>query len=212
MRAKHRWVTWALGFGLWFGTAAWAEPQSGLVELIRVDPTLTLDIRYAGPNNFLGFPVYPEARAFLQKEAAQALKKVNAELRQQGLGLLILDAYRPHSVTRLMWDKTPVSQRAYVADPAKGSRHNRGAAVDLTIRDLVTGKPVAMPSRYDDFSEKAHHDYQGASVEARANRAKLKNLMEKHGFQALSNEWWHYDFRGWEKYPILDESFEALSH
>lgn len=207
----HRWVGWALGLGLWFGTTAWAEPQSELVELIKVDPTLTLDIRYAGPNNFLGFPVYPEARAFLQKEAAEALKRVNAELRGQGQGLLILDAYRPHSVTQLMWDKTPLAQRAYVADPAKGSRHNRGAAVDLTIRSLTTGKPVAMPSRYDDFSEKAHHSYQGASAEARANRAKLRALMEKHGFQALSNEWWHYDFGGWEKYPILDESFEALS-
>lgn len=206
-----RWLGLGLGLGLWFGTPAVAESQSELVELVKVDPTLALDIRYAGANNFLGFPVYPQARAFLQRDAAEALKKVNAELRSQGLGLLILDAYRPHSVTRLMWDRTPESQRAYVADPAKGSRHNRGAAVDLTIRSLSTGKPVAMPSRYDEFSEKAHHSYQGASAEARANRAKLRALMEKHGFQALSNEWWHYDFRGWENYPILDESFEELS-
>ncbi len=213
MSSPHvfRWLGLGLGLGLWFGAPAVAESQSDLVELVKVDPSLVLDIRYAGANNFLGFPVYPQARAFLQRDAAEAIKKVNAELKPQGLGLLILDAYRPHSVTRLMWDRTPESQRAYVADPAKGSRHNRGAAVDLTIRSLATGKPVAMPSRYDDFSEKAHHSYQGASAEARANRAKLRALMEKHGFQALSNEWWHYDFRGWENYPILDESFEELS-
>lgn len=187
-----------------------AAEQSDLVELVKVDPTLRLDIRYATPNNFLGFPVYPEARAFLQREAAVALKAANLELRGQGLGLLILDAYRPHFVTRLMWDRTPESKRAYVADPAQGSRHNRGAAVDLTIIDLASGKPVKMPSMYDDFSEKAHHDFQGATPEALRNRAKLKGLMEKHGFQALSNEWWHYDFAGWEKYPISNQSFQEL--
>ena len=202
---------WALAAGLGVTPPAVAEQPNGLVELVTIDPTLVLDIRYATKNNFLGFPVYPEARAFLQKDAALALAKVNAELKAQGLGLLILDAYRPHSVTQLMWDRTPVSQRDYVADPAKGSRHNRGAAVDLTIRSLSTGKPVAMPSRYDDFSEKAHHSYQGSSAEARSNRAKLRALMEKHGFVPLANEWWHYDFQGWEKYPIHNESFEELS-
>ena len=187
-----------------------AEEASQLVELTKVDPTLRLDIRYASDRNFMGFPLYSEPRAFLQKEAAQALKKVNEELHQQGLGLLILDAYRPWSVTKLMWDKTPPAKRDYVADPQKGSRHNRGAAVDLTIVDLTTGKPVAMPSNYDDFSQKAHHSYQGSSAQARANRAKLKTLMEKHGFEALSNEWWHYDFQGWENYPILDKKFEEI--
>ena len=159
----------------------------------------------------MGFPLYPEARAFLQRDAARALRAVNAELRAQGLGLLILDAYRPHHVTQLMWDRTPESQRAYVADPVKGSRHNRGAAVDLTMVDMATGKPLKMPSFYDDFSEKAHHDYQGSTPEARRNRARLRAVMEKHGFQALSNEWWHYDFSGWERYPISDESFQELS-
>ncbi len=199
-----------LGLGLWMLNPAVAEPKSELVELVKLDPSLTLDIRYATKNNFLGFPVYPQARAFLQRDAAEAVKKANQELKAQGLGLLILDAYRPHSVTRLMWERTPESQRAYVADPAQGSRHNRGAAVDLTLRSLKTGKPVAMPSRYDDFSEKAHHSYQGASAEAKANRAKLRAVMEKYGFVPLSNEWWHYDFKGWESYPILDESFEKL--
>lgn len=199
-----------LSFGLWLSAPAPAQ-TSDLVELVRIDPSLRLDIRYATANNFLGFPVYPEPRAFLQRDAAEAIKAANAELRQQGLGLLILDAYRPHHVTRLMWERTPESKRAYVADPAQGSRHNRGAAVDLTLVDLATGKPLKMPSMYDDFSKRAHHDFQGASPEALANRARLKKLMEKHGFQALSNEWWHYDFRGWEKYPISDQSFKELT-
>jgi D-alanyl-D-alanine dipeptidase len=182
-----------------------------LVELVKLDPTLRLDIRYASERNFLGFPAYPEARAFLQRDAAEALRAANQELRKQGLGLLILDAYRPLGVTRLMWEKTPESKRAYVANPVNGSRHNRGAAVDLTMVDLQTGRPLSMPSYFDDFSVKAHHSYQGGTELARANRAKLRALMEKHGFQALSTEWWHYDFQGWERYPLLDKSFSELS-
>ncbi len=199
-----------LGVGLWLSAPALGQ-ESDLVELVKIDPTLRLDIRYATANNFLGFPVYPEARAFLQREAAMAIKAANAELHDQGLGLLILDAYRPHSVTQVMWDRTSESKRAYVADPAKGSRHNRGAAVDLTIVNLSTGKPLPMPSRYDDFSEKAHHSYMGAPPAALENRSRLRALMEKHGFQPLSNEWWHYDFAGWEKYPISNQSFQELS-
>lgn len=209
-RRARWWVLWGLSFCFWWTSPSWAQ-QSELVELITLEPTLRLDIRYATANNFLGFPVYPEARAFLQREAAEAVRAIHQELRREGLGLLILDAYRPHSVTKLMWERTPESQRAYVADPAKGSRHNRGAAVDLTLVDLATGRPLPMPSMYDDFSERAHHDYQGASPERLANRAKLRAIMEKHGFDALDNEWWHYDFRGWERFPIGDQSFEELS-
>lgn len=194
----------------WCALGTLAQTQ-GLVELVNLDPSLRLDIRYASDRNFLGFSVYPEARAFLQADAAAALKNVNEELHQEGLGLLILDAYRPLSVTRLMWERTPPSKRAYVANPKNGSRHNRGAAVDLTIIDLKTGRPIPMPSYYDDFSEKAHHSYMGSTKKARANRAKLKAVMEKHGYQALDNEWWHYDYQGWEKYPLLDKSFSELS-
>lgn len=204
------WRRLAALFLLLFGSAL-AEQSHQMVELTRVDPTLRLDMRYASKRNFMGFALYPEARAFLQKDAAQALKKVNEELRAQGYGLLILDAYRPHHVTQLMWDRTPESQRTYVADPKKGSRHNRGAAVDLTIVELTTGRPVKMPSQYDDFSQRAHHDYQGCTPLAASNRALLKRTMEKHGFQALANEWWHYDYQGWENYPILDASFSELS-
>lgn len=204
-------VTLAFGSLVFVLSSGLARAQvEQLVELVEVDPTLRLDIRYASDRNFMGFPLYTEPRAFLQKEAAQALKGVNQELQEEGLGLLILDAYRPLAVTQLMWDKTPPEKRAYVADPKKGSRHNRGAAVDLTIVDLSTGKPLPMPSYYDDFSQKAHHSYQGGTAEQRANRAKLRRIMEKYGFEALANEWWHYDFGGWEKYPILDKSFQEI--
>lgn len=189
---------------------ALAESASELVELTKVDPTLRLDIRYASDRNFMGFALYSQPRAFLQKDAALALEKVNQELKADGMELLILDAYRPWSVTKLMWDKTAPSKRDYVANPKDGSRHNRGAAVDLTMVDRQTGKPVAMPSQYDDFTSKAHHSYQGGSRAARENRAKLRSVMEKHGFEALSNEWWHYDFQGWQKYPVMDKSFEEL--
>lgn len=194
---------------LWAPLSA-EQLKSDLVELVRVDPNLRLDIRYATDRNFLGFAVYPEARAFLQREAAEALRKVNAELHSKGLGLLILDAYRPHHVTQLMWDRTAPAKRAYVADPKKGSRHNRGAAVDLTIIDLKSGKPLKMPSQYDDFSEKAHHSYTGCTPLAAKNRALLKTTMEKFGFQALDNEWWHYDFQGWERFPISNQSFKEI--
>jgi zinc D-Ala-D-Ala dipeptidase len=212
MRSPH--FLFQAFFSSFFFVAACGIPclaeSSELVELIKVDPSLRLDIRYASDRNFMGFPLYSQPRAFLQKDAAQALEKVNQDLAKDGLGLLILDAYRPWSVTKLMWDKTPPSKRDYVANPKDGSRHNRGAAVDLTIIDLNTGKPVAMPSQYDDFSVKAHHSYQGGSEVARQNRTKLKSTMEKYGFEALSNEWWHYDYQGWQRFPVMDKSFEEL--
>lgn len=208
-RFRFALFVWGGGLAFLLGAPVLAQP-SDLVELMRIDPTLRLDIRYARSNNFLGFPVYKQARAFLQRDAALALKAANAELHDQGLGLLVFDGYRPFHVTELMWERTPESKRAYVADPKLGSRHNRGAAVDLTIIDLKTGKPLKMPSPYDDFTEKAHHDYQGCTPLAKKNRTKLRVLMEKHGFQILDNEWWHYDFKGWEAYPISNESFEEL--
>lgn len=195
-----------------FTGTALAEPAtSDLVELIRVDPRLQLDIHYARSDNFLGFPVYDEARAFLQRPAAQALKAAHDDLRKQGYGLAIFDGYRPWRVTKLMWDRTPPEKHAYVADPKKGSRHNRGCAVDLTMVDLKTGKQVAMPSEYDDFSRRAHADYEGGTHQQRLHRAILKKAMEAHGFKNLPEEWWHFDFLGWEKYPIQDKSFQELT-
>ena len=185
--------------------------KSELVELIRLDPTLRLDIRYATSNNFLGRPVYTEARAFLQRDAALALIRVNRKLKRRGYGLAIFDGYRPWSVTKIFWDATPEEKRAFVADPRQGSRHNRGCAVDLTLFDLKTGKEVLMPSDFDDFSERAHPNYQGGTIESRRNRDMLRRAMESEGFKVYENEWWHFDYKDWKKYAILNISFSEAA-
>ena len=178
-----------------------------MIELTTVDPTIKLDIRYATENNFVGKKVYPEARAFLQEPAAMAVVKVHKELRTKGLGLAIFDGYRPWSITKLFWEVTPEIKRIFVANPAKGSIHNRGCAVDLTVFDLRTGELADMPSGYDEFSERASPDYTGGTAEQRDNRDLLRNLMEEVGFNINANEWWHFDYKDWEKYPIYDVSF-----
>ena len=182
--------------------------EAKLVELITLDPTIKLDIRYATDDNFVGKKVYPEARAFLQKPAAKAVAKVHKELRDRGLGLVIFDGYRPWSITKLFWEVTPDEKRKFVANPAKGSKHNRGCAVDLSMFDLKTGKLVEMPSGYDEFSERASPDYKGGTTEQTANRELLRRLMEDAGFTVNPNEWWHFDYKDWEKYAIYDISFE----
>ena len=181
--------------------------EAHLIELITLDPTIKLDIRYATDNNFVGKTVYPEARAFLQKPAAKRVVEVHKKLRKQGLGLVIFDGYRPWSITKLFWEVTPEDKRMFVADPAKGSKHNRGCAVDLSIYDLKAGKLVEMPSDFDEFSEKASPDYTGGTAEQRANRDLLRKLMEDEGFIVNANEWWHFDYKDWEKYAIYDISF-----
>ena len=182
--------------------------EAKLVELITLDPTIKLDIRYATEDNFVGKKVYPEARAFLQKPAAKAVAKVHRELRDRGLGLVIFDGYRPWSITKLFWEVTPDEKRKFVANPAKGSKHNRGCAVDLSMFDLKTGKLVEMPSGYDEFTERASPDYKGGTAEQTANRELLRKLMEDAGFTVNPNEWWHFDYKDWEKYAIYDISFE----
>ncbi len=181
--------------------------EANLIELITLDPTIKLDIRYATDNNFVGKKVYPEARAFLQRPAAKAVAKVHRSLKKKGLGLVIFDGYRPWSITKLFWEVTPDEKRMFVANPAKGSKHNRGCAVDLSIFDLKTGKPIEMPSEYDEFTERASPDYSGGTAEQRANRDMLRKLMEDAGFTVNPNEWWHFDFKDWEKYAIYDISF-----
>jgi D-alanyl-D-alanine dipeptidase len=185
--------------------------EADLVELTKLDKTIKLDIRYATSNNFVGRPVYPEARAFLQRPAAQALLRVHKHLRKEGLGLVIFDGYRPWSITKLFWEVVPEEKRKFVADPAKGSKHNRGCAVDLSIYDLKTGKLIAMPSGYDEFTDRASPDYSGGTDEERANREKLRHLMEAEGFTVNPNEWWHFDYRDWEKYAIYDISFKEAA-
>jgi zinc D-Ala-D-Ala dipeptidase len=184
--------------------------QPELVEIIGLDPTIRLDIRYATKNNFLGRPVYKQARAFLQRPAVEALARVNLALRKQGYGLLVFDGYRPWAVTKAFWDATPVEKREFVADPSRGSRHNRGCAVDLTLFDLQTGQQVRMPSEYDEMTERSHINYQCATPEARRLRDMLRAAMEAEGFQVYEPEWWHYDYKGWREYPILNISFREI--
>jgi zinc D-Ala-D-Ala dipeptidase len=181
-----------------------------LVELITLDPTIKLDIRYAGTNNFLGVPLYTQARAFLQRPAAEALLRAHHELKAQGYGLIIHDGYRPWYVTEIFWKATPDDKKLFVANPAKGSNHNRGCAVDLSLYDLQTGKEVKMPSGYDEMTNRAYADYAGGTAEERARRALLRQAMEKQGFLVNPDEWWHFDYKDWKQYPIINVKFEDL--
>ena len=185
--------------------------EADLVELVTLDKTIKLDIRYATDNNFVGKRVYPEARAFLQKPAAKALLRVHKKLKKQGLGLVIFDGYRPWSITKLFWEVTPEDKRKFVANPAKGSKHNRGCAVDLSFYELKTGQLVPMPSEYDEFTERASPDYKGGTEQERANRELLRKMMEDEGFIVNPNEWWHFDYKDWEKYAIYDISFSEAA-
>jgi len=181
--------------------------EAQLIELVKLDPTIKLDIRYATDDNFVGRKVYPEARAFLQKPAAKAVVRVHKKLRKQGLGLVIFDGYRPWAITKLFWEVTPEEKRKFVANPEKGSKHNRGCAVDLSIFDLKTGVLVPMPSAYDEFTERASPNYTGGTQEEIRNRELLRRLMEDEGFNVNPNEWWHFDYKNWEDYAIYDISF-----
>lgn len=182
-----------------------------LVEVTALDPTIKTDLRYATTNNFLNAPLYtPAAKAYLQKPAADALVRINQSLAKQGYGLLIHDAYRPWAVTKIFWDATPEKFHMFVADPSQGSRHNRGCAVDLTLYDRATGKPIEMVGGYDEFSDRSYPDYPGGTSRQRWHRDLLRREMEKEGFTVFQNEWWHFDYRDWRKYPILNLSFEQL--
>jgi D-alanyl-D-alanine dipeptidase len=180
---------------------------SDLVEIITLDPTIKLDIRYATSDNLISTPVYQQPRAFLQRSAVQSLVRVQQALAKDGYGLLVYDAYRPWYVTKLFWDALPENLHNFVADPAQGSRHNRGCAVDLTLVDLKTGQPVAMPSLYDETTERAYPNYTGGTVEQRRNRDLLRRSMEAEGFTVYPYEWWHFDCRDWHKYAIQNLRF-----
>ena len=184
--------------------------EADLIELIKLDKSIRLDIRYATANNFVGRAVYPEARAFLQRPAAEAVVRVHKLLKKEGLGIVIFDGYRPWAITRLFWDVVPEDKRKYVADPAKGSKHNRGCAVDLSIYDLKTGKLIAMPSGFDEFTERASPDYEGGTTKERGNRDNLRRMMEAEGFTVNQNEWWHFDYKDWEQYSIYDIAFSEI--
>ncbi|MGH9902304.1 MAG: M15 family metallopeptidase, partial [Pyrinomonadaceae bacterium] len=182
-----------------------------LVELTKLDPTIKLDVRYATTNNFLGAVFYSEPRAFLQRPAAESLVRVNRKLKEHGYGLLVHDAYRPWYVTKVFWDATPDDKKLFVADPSKGSRHNRGAAVDLTLYDLKTGRPVEMVSTYDELTDRAYPDYPGGTSLQRWHRRLLRDAMEAEGYTVYEAEWWHYDYEDWRKYPIGNVPFDGIA-
>jgi D-alanyl-D-alanine dipeptidase len=191
-----------------------ADPRAtaapDLVDLAALDPSLRLDIRYATPNNFLGRPVYDQPRAFLQRPAAEALLRAHHWLKTKGYGIVVFDGYRPWSVTKIFWDATPEDKKQFVADPAKGSRHNRGCAVDVSMYEIRSGRLVTMPSEYDEMTERAHPDYRGGSRRARRLRDLLRRAMEREGFTVYENEWWHFDYKDCPRYPVLDIPFGAI--
>lgn len=185
--------------------------ETDLVDLRKLDPTIHLEIRYATTNNFLGTRFYSQARAFMQRPAAEAVVRANKILKTYGFGLLIHDAYRPWYVTKVFWDATPEDKHVFVADPAKGSRHNRGCAVDLTLYNLKTGRPVEMVSTYDETTARAYPDYPGGTSLQRWHRKLLRDAMEAQGFTVYEAEWWHFDYKDWRKYRIGNVRFEEIA-
>ena len=174
-----------------------------MIELRSLVPFLAYDLKYAGTNNFTRRQLYKKNDlAFLRNLPARALCKAEQELNAKGLGLKIFDAYRPHAVTRKMWDL--VKDERYVANPSKGSGHNRGLSVDLTIIDLSTGKELDMGTGFDNFTDTAHHDFTNLPEDILSHRKLLREIMENHGFRALSTEWWHYSWPNDLPYEVLD--------
>jgi D-alanyl-D-alanine dipeptidase len=184
------------------------KPDRKLVEISKYIPGIQLDIRYASTDNFMHERMYNQARAFTRLPVAKALKAVQAELNAKGLGLKIYDGYRPYTITEKFYKKA--SDKHFVADPKKGSKHNRGCAIDLSLINLKTGKELDMPTPFDSFSKKAAADYKDLPPIVIQNRELLKTVMQSHGFRVLGNEWWHFDFIGWQNFEILDVPFEQL--
>lgn len=185
-----------------------SNPDNELVEIKKAIPNITLDIRYATKNNFMQQIMYKQARAFARKPVVESLKKIQNELNKKGYGLKIFDGYRPYAITVEFYKKA--SDKNFVANPAKGSKHNRGCAVDLTLVNLKTGKEIPMPTPYDSFSAAAAAKYEKVSPEQKKNRDFLIAVMAKYGLNVIENEWWHYDFVNWQHYNLMDIPFEKL--
>lgn len=184
------------------------NPSKELIDLVQYIPGIVLDIRYATTNNFTGERIYKEAKAYARKPVAEALKRIQADLHKQGLGLKIFDAYRPYRATVKFYEV--YKDTTYVASPYRGSRHNRGCAVDLTLIDLKTGNELKMPTGYDAFTKDAWPSSPVKDPVARKNRQLLIGAMEQHGFRVNGSEWWHFDFQGWKNYEVLDIEFSEL--
>ncbi len=183
--------------------------ETGLVDLLALDSTFVLDVRYATPRNFTGEALYPVARCLLRPDVAERLVRVHERVKLAGFRLRLFDCYRPLSIQRRLWALVP--DERYVANPAKGSRHNRGAAVDLTLADS-SGAELPMPTEYDDFTPQAHRDYAGGEPRAIANRERLAVAMATEGFEGLPTEWWHFDAPGWKEHAILDVPLDSALH
>jgi zinc D-Ala-D-Ala dipeptidase len=184
------------------------NPDKALVNLEQFIPGVVLDIRYATTNNFTKEKIYNLARAYARKPVAEAVKKAQAEFNKQGLGIKIFDAYRPYKATVKFYEV--YHDTTYVASPYRGSRHNRGCAIDMTLINLKTGKELKMPTEYDSFRKEAWPSTPISDPEASKNRALIIKVMEKYGFKVNSSEWWHFDFIGYKKYEVLDIDFEEL--
>lgn len=184
------------------------NPNNELVEIKKAIPSIVLDIRYATKNNFMQQVMYKQARAFARKPVVEQLKKIQFILNKQGYGLKIFDAYRPYAITLAFYEKA--SDKNFVANPAKGSKHNRGCAVDLTIIELKTGKDVPMPTPYDSFAPEAAPHFDKLPAAVIKNRDFLIATMQANGFRVIYNEWWHFDFNGWQNYELMDIPFEQL--
>jgi zinc D-Ala-D-Ala dipeptidase len=185
------------------------DSNQKMTEIKSRIPSILYDLRYATINNFTGKKLYKHANmTFLRLPVVQSLEKVQSELNSSGYGLKIFDAYRPYSVTKRMWNL--IHDERYVANPAKGSGHNRGLAVDLTVIELKTGKEMDMGTGFDNFTDSAHHDFKALAANVLANRAMLKTLMAKNGFKALDTEWWHYSWPNDRNYEVLDLEFKKL--
>ncbi|BCL39566.1 D-alanyl-D-alanine dipeptidase [Nostoc sp. MS1] len=184
-----------------------SNDDTQLVDIQTVNKDIVIDIRYATTNNFLKQKVYPEARCVLRYGVAKKLSQIQQDLSRKQLGLKVYDCYRPLSVQKLMWRVIP--DERYVANPAQGSRHNRGAAVDLTLIDN-NGKELEMPSKFDSFTPASHRNYNGGSAQARKNRQLLEDTMQKQGFSGLSTEWWHFDASDWQNFPVMDVPFNDI--
>ena len=186
------------------------EPD--LVDITTVIDNAKLDVRYATNNNFLNTPTYSEAKTFLQRPALESLIKANKRLNDMGFGILVHDTYRPWYVTKIFWDATEGDERNFVANPERGSKHNMGSAIDLTLYDLKTGEVIKMVGTYDEMSDRSYPDYMGGTALERWHRDLLRHVMEDEDFKVVSNEWWHFDHKDWRKYPILNKTFDELTH
>jgi D-alanyl-D-alanine dipeptidase len=185
-----------------------SNPKKELVNLKKFIPTLLLDIRYATDNNFTGEKIYTLARAYARRPVAEALKNAQEELAAEGLGVKVYDAYRPYKATVKFYEV--YKDTTYVASPYRGSRHNRGCALDITLVNLKTGEELKMPTPFDSFKKAAWPSTPVKDPVIAANRARLIAVMKKHGFRVNSSEWWHYDFIGWKNYEVMDIDFEEL--